>query len=272
MADISDPVAPFGVGKVFSDAWYVFKKGWFAILLVFIVMSIALALVVIPFGLSIGNLALMADDPEAIAAMFFSGSFLLLFIGALVVMVGGYAAALKVTYNVGHGEPPAVLASILGILPRVPVLAVISMIVSIIISIGWWVLIVPGLWLTGVFMLTFPIAVLENTGFGALGRSVRLSRGYRWQILGTMALSYICIFAAMIVISIVGSLAVLPLALLAGESGVMLGLSIFLSSILQVGGMIVGYSFFFCTIVSIYQRVIDIKEGGGIDRVHDVFS
>src|SRR3546814_15392056 len=44
----------------------------------------------------------------------------------------------------------------------------------------------PGLWLLAVFAVVVPAIVVEGAGFGGLGRSIGLTKGFRWPILGAM--------------------------------------------------------------------------------------
>ncbi|MGF1631353.1 MAG: hypothetical protein ACFCUT_17915 [Kiloniellaceae bacterium] len=68
----------------------------------------------------------------------------------------------------------------------VPVIA-IAIIFSIALSIGFLLLIIPGIFLVVVWSVAIPASVVERPGiFGAFSRSWDLTKGYRWPVLGLL--------------------------------------------------------------------------------------
>ena len=80
----------------------------------------------------------------------------------------------------------------------VTVLAV-AVIVTVATSIGFLLLIVPGVWLTMVLWVALPALVVERSGLRAIARSAELTRGFRFPIFG---LAVILVAAQLVVGSV----------------------------------------------------------------------
>ena len=81
----------------------------------------------------------------------------------------------------GHASFAASLVQFAGY--AVAALAV-SAIVTMATSIGFFLFIVPGVWLTMVLWVALPALVVERGGLRAIVRSAELTSGFRWPILG----------------------------------------------------------------------------------------
>ncbi|MES0812774.1 hypothetical protein ABLO27_24995 [Roseibium sp. SCPC15] len=117
-------------------------------------------------------------------------------------------------------------------------------------------------WIYSLFSVTAPAVVIENAGFRGLGRSLALTKDYRWPIVG-------CLFLAMIfavIIFFVGGLIVALLAAVGGIPGTILAL-IGLSVLYAVGT-----GLFSILTALIYARLREIKEGIGIEEIAAVFD
>jgi hypothetical protein len=93
-----------------------------------------------------------------------------------------------------------------GVAPvAVPLLAV-SLIVGILVGIGFVLLLVPGLFLLTIWAVTAPVVVLEGKGpIDALGRSRELVRGNGWSVLGLMVLLFVLMFGVSFVAGVIGA-------------------------------------------------------------------
>lgn len=78
--------------------------------------------------------------------------------------------------------------------------ALVTLVVGIAIGMGLLLLVVPGVIIALVWWVALPAAVVERSGFRALGRSSQLTRGYKGQIFG---LALILTILQMVVSSIV---------------------------------------------------------------------
>jgi hypothetical protein len=101
-------------------------------------------------------------------------------------------AAGPVTYIVFmrlRGTPVGTLqALVVGLRRLLPTLAV-SILVGLSVLVGSLFFVIPGQIAMLAFYVAVPAAVIEKPGvFGALGRSVQLTSGYRWSIFGALFL------------------------------------------------------------------------------------
>lgn len=142
-----------------------------------------------------------------------------------------------------------------GIVPIV----VLTIVVTIAATIGFALLVLPGLWLYGVFAVFIPAIVIEQAGFRALGRSAELTKGYRWPIVGL----FLVILAIAIVAAIVlGFLLAVPIGLLGAADGGPNVVTTLLA--IAVDAFVNSLAYGFAAIVSVllYDRLRILKEGG----------
>lgn len=70
---------------------------------------------------------------------------------------------------------------------RIVPVVVIAILFSIAMTIGFALLIIPGVFLVVVWSVAIPASVVERPGiFGAFSRSWQLTKGYRWPVLGIL--------------------------------------------------------------------------------------
>lgn len=68
-----------------------------------------------------------------------------------------------------------------------------SLFVGAVTVIGFFVFVIPGVFLALIWCVVAPVVVLEGLGFAALDRSQRLAKGSKWGILGLLAVLF-CIY------------------------------------------------------------------------------
>lgn len=99
------------------------------------------------------------------------------------------------------GQKPSLGAILSRGMSTIGPVVVIALLLSLVVGIGFVLLIIPGIFLTVVYSVVIPAAVVERPGItGAFSRSWDLTKGYRWSVLGLLLI--------MVVILIVLSLAV----------------------------------------------------------------
>jgi hypothetical protein len=97
-----------------------------------------------------------------------------------------------------------------------------SILAAIAISIGLFLLIVPGLFLITIWAVIVPVIVIERAGILAcFERSRELVRGHGWHVFGTLVLVYIIMIVVNIVLSVI--FLALPHALGSGLSSIISG-------------------------------------------------
>jgi hypothetical protein len=142
---------------------------------------------------------------------------------------------------------------------RIVPVVLCSMIAIFFVYVGLILVVVPGLWVMAVYFVLIPVIVIEGDGLAALGRSVRLTKGYRWPIVGYFLVLWVCIS----LINLLTGFITDPLFELFGDIP-----GTILSTVLTV----LTTSFLFVGPAMVYARLIEIKEGEDSKRVEVVFE
>jgi hypothetical protein len=147
------------------------------------------------------------------------------------------------------------------------------LVVMILAGLGWMLFVVPGLWVMSVFAVFAPAIVVERIGLGGLGRSVSLTKGYRWPILGAMIVTMLGAMAVGMVVAIAAALLELMLAPLVSDAGAALGmLAAIVAVMLQSLNLTVTYCLPCVGVALIYARLREIKEGTSVEALTEVFA
>lgn len=246
----------FGVGTILGDAFAVVFRHIGRMLLIGAIPAIAAAVLnLVIYGAASQNVVMAVLDPVAFAAADEGAG---MFAVAVVTLAGlafwGFAgAALTRAAWDAHIEGGVDVRAAIGtgIARLVPVTIWLTL-GAVVLYLGFFALIVPGLWLMGVWIALLPALVIERRGSGAFRRSAELTRGYRWPAVGLLVLF-------MLVSIVIGLLAVAVqgAAYLAGSAGVAIGtvISVVLSALY--------YALSSAIVALAYARLREIKEGGG---------
>ena len=90
------------------------------------------------------------------------------------------------------------------VLPRLNTLTLAGLLAAVGITIGFLLLIVPGLILITLWLLIVPAIMLENRGvFESFGRSRQLVSGHGWSVFGVIVLTVLILIGVNIVLGIV---------------------------------------------------------------------
>lgn len=261
MTDTSNPSfkQPLGVGKIISES--------FSLLFNNIVAVAVAAFIPVLFSLVLSGSLVGYDivfgtaEPDVVA----QNLGFAFFVNAIVSMaIYGIITAILVQLaydaKAGRGTQFARYANtaIQTLIPNV----LLTFAFSIMLTFGFLALIVPGLWIYGVFSVTIPALVIERVGFGALSRSAQLTKEYRWPVIGTLIIMWI---AAGILNYIPVSLATWMFSSLGGLATV---ITVVVASLLYT----VTYGLISISISLIYARLREIKEGVGVDDLVSVFE
>ena len=97
------------------------------------------------------------------------------------------AMILYATFQALRGRPVSAVDSAGRGLQRFVWVVLASVLTTIVVSLGYLLLIVPGLIAYTVYSLTLPACVVEKLGpVESMSRSAELTRGYRWPIFGAL--------------------------------------------------------------------------------------
>lgn len=270
-ADYAGEGESLGVGKIIGDTFSIFFKRIVQIIsLGFIITFASLVLSGAIVGFDMVGGAGPTADPFAGPAMTATGvvgmflMFLLQF-AAYGLLIG---AMVLLAYDAKLGRRARTGTYIKAALGNIIPISVLTIIVSIIATIGFFLLVIPGLWIYAMLSVFVPAIVIEKAGFKALGRSRSLTKNYRWPIVGLM----IVLGLIMIVLSL-GLILVIavPLGLVfaSGGEGFMGNLASIITQSLASG---ISYGLAAIPIALIYARLREIKEGVSVDSMADVFK
>jgi hypothetical protein len=128
------------------------------------------------------------------------------FIGLLISLVGMFllqAALVKAVQDVRDGRVDLDLrATLEAATPYIGAVAIASILAGIGITIGFALIIVPGLVLLTFWSLIVPEIVIGRAGaLESFGRSWRTVRGYAWQVFGTFIIVFLILVVGEIVLS-----------------------------------------------------------------------
>lgn len=240
-----------GVGGIVGESFSIlFRKFPVVIMLALIpaVIGLVISGLIAGWDYALGT-AMEAGDFSWVATAFVSVINIVMYgLTTALLVQFAYDAKLGRRMNIGR-----YLSRALACLPAVVLL---SIVVSILGTLGMIALIVPGLWIYAVLSVVPPAIVIEGGGYRSMGRSRELTKGYRWPIVGAMAILIICTM-------IVSGVAMFLVASMPGS---------FMMGVASVLINAVTYGLFGIAISLIYARLREIKEGVAVDQIAAVFD
>jgi len=176
-------IAPFGVGTAISETLALFGSNFWLITKIVVVT-------VTPFEIFREfNLAEIRDQWELMAwSLLLSGVCKVLVVPALIyalmrVLLTGKEAGIHESYRWG--------------LTKLGKLAICAVIIAVLQVLGYALLIIPGIIVSLVFILVYPIAVLEKGSVTEVfARSIELTRGRRLQLFGAWSVMAVLLIIA----------------------------------------------------------------------------
>jgi hypothetical protein len=147
-------------------------------------------------------------------------------LGLVVQLAGTFllqAALIKAVQDIRDGRADLSLGeTVSAAVPYLWQVAVAAILAGIAITIGLFLIIVPGLILITIWAVIIPAIVIGGAGpLASFGRSQQLVRGHGWHVFGTLVLVFVIMIAVSIVLGII--LAFLPLLWRNGLSSVITG-------------------------------------------------
>ena len=254
------PHQAFGVGSLISESLSIFFSNIIKIsVIAFVPAAVGLIIsgMLIGFGATLGTADPQLGNAAGAGAFAISTLINMIIYGITiaVLVMFAYDAKMNRVGGVGGYFAPALRHA-------VPIL-ILVLVITIIATIGFMLLVLPGLWIYAVFCATIPAVVIESAGFGAMGRSSRLTKGYRWPIIGAMILFGIIIIVLSMVAAFGG-------AMIGGIFGGGFGLVVNLIVTALVSAFSYGLSAIFIALV--YARLREMKEGVSVSDLAKVFE
>ncbi|MFN2555431.1 MAG: hypothetical protein ABR592_00930 [Nitriliruptorales bacterium] len=172
---------------VISEAWALYKNHWQHLLGIALVVYLILAVLSLVLA----------------ATLAWVGTIL----AALLGLVGVYwlqGALVRAVEDVRDGRVDLSMGETFsGVQPFIGRITGASILASLAIFVGLFLLLAPGLFLLTIWSVLVPVIVLENRSMmGAFGRSRELVRGWGWSVFGLIVLTYLILMVAGIVIGL----------------------------------------------------------------------
>jgi hypothetical protein len=173
---------------VLSEAWALYKRHARHFIMISFAIYLVVAIINALLSLALGNFGAL--------------------LGILVSVFGMFllqAALVKAVQDVRDGRADLDLReTVNAALPFVVTVAIASILASIAVEIGLFLLIVPGLILLTFLSLIVPwIVIGGSTALDSFGRSWRTIRGYAWNAFGTYIVVFLIFIAGGLVISLI---------------------------------------------------------------------
>ncbi len=261
------------IGGIINSTFQIYSRNFVYFFLVVFVPYLALQLF-FSFGL---GMAAMGANPEIILSDEAGGYWGLLAVSILVsiivfLMIQAVVVRSAVSAKLGRGVEfgTAFRAALGGIIP----IALLGILATLAISFGMLLFIVPGLYLAAMFFVMVPAIVFENRGFGGLARSVDLTSGYRWPIVGLFLIYVLISFAIGIIIAIIAGLAMFAFSA-AGNDVLTATTSTPYLVFLTLLDAVVNAAVYPIALIAggmVFVRLREIKEGGETSDLLKVFE
>lgn len=275
-----DTTEQLGVGRVLSQGWALFWQAWLPISGVLLVTSlVATGLTGVLFGYSpmIPNWRNSLGAPLELPETF------PLVVGVVAIVLiysQGWGSAYVMAHEVSHGRPAGIGAAVKRGFKLTPVIflnyviflvyLVLSLLIPILLLVTmnafigssmlglvmFILLLVSALWAFAAGSCLFVSVIVEGLVVSAILRSFRLTKGYRWPIVGLFTLMAVIMVLAMLVSA---ALVFLPVLLWDGEGAVVLAIA---GQVLQFVASVLMYGIAVCINVALYRRLVEIKDGG----------
>lgn len=247
----------FGVNERLGETFSVLRQRFFTFVLLSAVPGILIQLASLSLGMGVENP--LDADFAATGPSTQSFGMIIFVSGVLPILLYSIMTGMMVlaAYDTKSGRPVRFDAYLKAAARRLPALILVTIIASIGIGIASMLFLVPGLWLAGVWAVCVPAIMIEGVGFGALARSSRLTKEYRWPVVGFIVVTYIIISVITFLVAFVAAWLPVPALVVAIVLGLINGVTTALISI---------------AISVAYARLRDIKEGVGYADLAEVFD
>ena len=175
-------------GSVIGQTWEMYKAHWRHLIPIAFVVYLLISLFALLLVVLLGWFGAFVGALIALAGVFWLQ-------GALVIAID----------DVRDGRADLSVRETLNrVLPRLNTLTFAGLLAALGITIGFLLLIVPGLILITLWLVIVPAIMLENRGvFESFGRSRQLVSGHGWNVFGVIVLTVAILIAVIIGLSLV---------------------------------------------------------------------
>ncbi|WEK44336.1 MAG: hypothetical protein P0Y64_05885 [Candidatus Sphingomonas colombiensis] len=190
-------------------------------------------------------------------------------LGIMLLWLVTYGAVTQVTLAQADGRKPDLGEMLtIGAKRSLPLLAV-YLLYALATTIGFALLIVPGIFLAVMWSIATTAVVAERPGvFGAFGRSAALTKGARWKVLGVLLVAFILY---MVIVMVGGVLTVASSGSLAAlQTGVQppFGFAQLVAMLINT----VALTWMMVLFAALFIELREWKEGPDTDRLAEIFA
>jgi len=248
---------PLGVGQIVGESFsLLFKRFFIFFILAFVPTLLSFIISTAYFGT--GVYTGQGDPTAMLNAMTNPVGIIVMFVVPMVIYGLSTALIVCAAYDAKLGKPARLGQYFTIALARAVPITLVSIVVGILAGIGMLFLIIPGLYIAAMLSVAVVTVVLESQWFGSLGRSMQLTKDYRWPVLGTLILLYLVILVLNLILGL--------FAVFLFTASPVIGIVVY-SVFGSVGSALLAIGF-----VLIYARLREIKEGVSVDTLAEVFS
>lgn len=246
------------IGQVLGGAFSAMRRNWLTFLVVGLVFEVMPAAA---YAFLSGR-PVTATDVSQLTPAF--GAYLLFVIGQGLILQSLFAAMIAWTIWADEaGTRPTLAETVRAAIPHSPWIVLTYIVFTVIAGLGAVLLVVPGVMAATAFYVTIPVCVTEKLGPRAsLSRSLQLTRGQRWRILGLYVVILVIAWGFNVVANLAGLMAGFSFA--ATGSPLVSGLRILLAGLASVFGA--------ACCGSAYVELRTVKEGVGARHLAEVFA
>ena len=268
MTNVTDPnlKPPLGIGSILSQSTSIL----FSRFLLFFAIALAVQLVALLLNKLFVPTADLLNPETALTAAFTVAP---LVTGLVSLVASSVTTGIIVlgAYDAWLGNPSRPAAYFGAALAAIVPLVLLSILVNVVGVLGLLLLVLPGLYVLSMWSVVTPAIVAESAGFGALGRSMQLTSGYRWSIIGLLIILFAIIIGVSLVVQQALGLAfgISALAPTPEQFATLTSLPYQLASALP-GALVSAFAAVLTAVL--YARLKEIKEGVGYEDLGTVFE
>lgn len=252
----TQPNQPQGIGGVLDTAFELYKSSLGSVWVISLLTSI-MSVVPTLFWLSTANMASIASDP---LAMYTTGSFLWSMLFSVALSMWGVGALLLKQRAFGVDEQMSLGAAFQTSAARLPSLLVSLILYGVAVSVGFILLLVPGVILTLSLAMCGTLVLFDRKGpIEALTGSHKLVWGHWWRTCAVLSVAFILLFVIFIAVGIAVAL-ITPFIGLVGD----LVVEMTIQSILNAAVNVVVTPFSTAVMIAVYWDLKLRKEGGDL--------
>jgi hypothetical protein len=199
------PTAPSSIGGVLDQAFRLYGKSVFPCMPIVLVTVL---ITIVPTILLSHNLqSLAASNPQAVLDMARSPNVLLVYLVMVAIGCVTYGALFAKINAIAHDEPLSIGGAFAIGLKRAPFSFLVGVLFVMMVAIGCVLLLIPGIYLWGLFQLAFVVVVVERAGvFTSFGTSARLVSGNWWRASVIMFVAFVVMVVLFMVIALIAGI------------------------------------------------------------------